>query len=54
VNLNGSMTEAVHHFIHGFNLDPDPAKVLKSVTVVKKDSGSVLNLFGATGQGKTS
>jgi hypothetical protein len=53
VNLNGSMTESVHHFIHGFNLDPDPSKILQSVQVVKRDSGSVLNLFGATGQLKT-
>jgi hypothetical protein len=50
VNLKGLMTESVHHFIHGFNLDPDPAKVLQSVEITKKNSGSVLNLFGATGQ----
>jgi hypothetical protein len=50
VNLKGLMTESVHHFIHGFNLDPDPAKVLRSVEIAKKNSGSVLNLFGATGQ----
>ena len=53
VNLNGLMTESVHHFIHGFNLDPDSSKVLQSVQVTKRDSGSVLNLFGATGRLKT-
>ena len=53
VNLNGLMTESVHHFIHGFNLDPDSSKVLQSVQVTKRDSDSVLNLFGATGRLKT-
>jgi len=50
VNLKGLMTESVHHFIDGFNLDPDPSKVLQSIQIRKTDSGSVLNLFGATGQ----
>ncbi len=49
VNLKGKMTESVHHYIHGFNLNPDPAKVLKQIEVTKENSDSVLNLFGATG-----
>jgi hypothetical protein len=49
VNLKGKMTESVHHCIHGFNLNPDPAKVLQQIEISKEDSGSVLNLFGVTG-----
>jgi hypothetical protein len=49
VNLKGKMTESVHHYIHGFNLNPDPAKVLKQIEVTKENSDSVLNLFGAVG-----
>ena len=49
VNLKGKMTESVHHYIHGFNLNPDPAKVLQQVGVSKERSDSVLNLFGVTG-----
>jgi hypothetical protein len=49
VNLKGKMTEPLHHYIHGFNLNPDPAKVLKQIEVTKESSDSVLNLFGATG-----
>src|SRR6267142_2977638 len=50
VNRSGKMTESVHHFIHGFSLNPDPAKVLQQVEVSKLNSKSVLNLFGATGK----
>jgi hypothetical protein len=49
VNLKGRMTESVHHYIHGFNLNPDPTKVLTHIEISKVDSGSVLNLFGVTG-----
>jgi hypothetical protein len=49
VNLKGKMTESVHHYIHGFNLNPDPTKVLQQVGVSKESSDSVLNLFGVTG-----
>jgi hypothetical protein len=50
VNLKAKMTESVHHYIHGFNLNPDPAKMLKQIEISKEDSGSVLNLFGVTGR----
>jgi hypothetical protein len=50
VNLKGKMTESVHHYIHGFSLNPDPAKMLKQIEISKEDSGSVLNLFGVTGR----
>jgi hypothetical protein len=53
VNRQGKITESVHHFIHGFSLNPDPAKVLEQIEVIKLDSKSVLNLFGATGTLKT-
>jgi hypothetical protein len=49
VNRQGQMTESVHHFIHGFSLNPDPAKKLQSLEITKQDSKSVLNLFGVTG-----
>jgi hypothetical protein len=49
VNAKGLMTEFDHHYVHGFNLDPDPAKQVQQVEITKQDSGSVLNLFGATG-----
>ena len=49
VNLKGKMTESVHHYIHGFNLYPDPARMLRQIEISKENSGSVLNLFGATG-----
>jgi hypothetical protein len=49
VNLKSKMTESVHHYIHGFNLNPDPTKVLQQIEVKKENSDSVLNLFGATG-----
>jgi len=53
VNLKGKMTEKVHHYIHGFNLNPDPTRVLQKIEITKLDSKSVLNLFGATGTLKT-
>jgi hypothetical protein len=49
VNRKGLMTESVHHYIHGFDLNPDSTRVLRQIEVSKKNSGSVLNLFGATG-----
>lgn len=50
VNRKGLMTESVHHYIHGFNLDPEPTKRLQQIEITKLDSKSVLNLFGATGR----
>jgi hypothetical protein len=50
VNLKAQMTESVHHYIHGYNLNPDAAKALRQIEVTKEDSGSVLNLFGVTGK----
>jgi hypothetical protein len=50
VNRKGLMTESVHHYIHGFELNPDSTRVLRQIEVSKKDSGSVLSLFGATGK----
>jgi hypothetical protein len=49
VNLAGKMTEATHHYLHGFDLNPDPTKKLLKVEIAKQDSGSVLNFFAATG-----
>jgi hypothetical protein len=49
VNLKGKMTEATHHYLHGFDLNPDPTRHLLKITITKQDSGSVLNFFGATG-----
>jgi hypothetical protein len=49
VNRQGKMTEATHHYIHGFDLDPDPTKALQQIEITKEPSGSVLNLFGVTG-----
>jgi hypothetical protein len=50
VNLKAELTESVHHYIHGYNLNPDAAKMLRQIVITKEDSGSVLNLFGATGK----
>jgi hypothetical protein len=50
VNQRGKMTESVHHYIHGFNLDPDPTKMLQQIEISKENSKSVLNLFGVTGK----
>jgi hypothetical protein len=49
VNLQGRMIEPDHHALHGFDLNPDPTKKLLKVEVIKLDSASVLNFFGATG-----
>jgi hypothetical protein len=49
VDKNGKMTETDHHYIHGFDLNPDSGKVLQKVEITKENSGSVLNLFGLTG-----
>jgi hypothetical protein len=50
VNSKGLMTEMVHHYILGFDLDPDPARELQRIEVSKEKSKSVLNLFGVTGK----
>jgi hypothetical protein len=50
VNRKGLMTESVHHYIHGFELHPDTAKILREIEIAKLDSKSVLNLFGVTGR----
>jgi len=50
VNLAGKMTEATHHYLHGFDLNPDPTRGILKIEITKQDSGSVLNFFGATGQ----
>jgi len=49
VNLQGKMTEATHHYLHGFDLNPDPTRHLLKIEITKQDSGSVLNFFGAEG-----
>lgn len=49
VDAKGKMTEANHHFIDGFNADPDPAKELSAIDLTKEESKSVLNLFGVAG-----
>ena len=49
VDRKGKMTEATHHYIHGFDLNPDPTRKLLKVEVSKEDSESILNFFGATG-----
>ncbi|MDR3792819.1 MAG: hypothetical protein P4L03_05495 [Terracidiphilus sp.] len=49
VNLKGKMTETTHHYLHGFDLRPDPTKKLLKIEIVKQESNSVLNFFGATG-----
>jgi hypothetical protein len=49
VDKTGKMTESTHHYIHGFDLNPDSSKVLQKVDLTKEDSGSVLNLFNLTG-----
>jgi hypothetical protein len=49
VNLQGKMTEAAHHYLHGFDLNPDPTRGILKIEITKQDSGSVLNFFGATG-----
>ncbi|MDR3458041.1 MAG: hypothetical protein P4N60_11385 [Verrucomicrobiae bacterium] len=50
VNLKAEMTESIHHYIHGYNLNPNPAKGLRQIEITKENSGSVLNLFGVTGR----
>jgi hypothetical protein len=49
VNLQGKMTEAKHHYLHGFDLNPDPTRHLLKIEITKQDSGSVLNFFAAEG-----
>ena len=50
VSRKGLMTEQTHHYIHGFELHPDTAKILHEIEISKLDSKSVLNLFGVTGR----
>jgi hypothetical protein len=49
VDLHGKVTEAAHHYLDGFDLNPDPTKKLLKVEITKQDSSSVLSFFGATG-----
>jgi len=49
VDLQGKMTEGTHHYLHGFDLNPDPTRHVVKIEVTKQDSGSVLNFFGAEG-----
>ena len=49
VDAKGKMTEVNHHFIDGFNIDPDPAKELSAIDLTKEESKTVLNLFGVAG-----
>ena len=41
-------SEPRHHFIHGVDATPNPAKELVKVTV-KKDRGGLMCFYGATG-----
>ena len=49
VDAKGHKTETDHHYIHGFDLNPDAGKILQSIEIHKEPSGSVLNLFALTG-----
>ncbi len=49
VDAKGHKTETDHHYIHGFDLNPDAAKILHQVEINKEPSGSVLNLFALSG-----
>lgn len=49
VDAQGHKTEANHHYIHGFDLNPDAGKILQSIEIHKEPSNSVLNLFALTG-----
>lgn len=49
VDAKGHKTETDHHYIHGFDLNPDAGKILQQVDIHKEPSGSVLNLFAFTG-----
>jgi hypothetical protein len=49
VDAKGHKTETNHHYIHGFNLNPDTARILQQIEIQKEPSGSVLNLFALTG-----
>jgi hypothetical protein len=49
VDAKGKMTEVRHHFIDGFNVDPDAAKELTQIELTKEQSKTVLNLFGVAG-----
>lgn len=49
VDMKGKTVEHDHHYIRGFNVDPDKAKVLKDLVIVKKPSKTVLTMFGITG-----
>lgn len=49
VDMKGKTVEHDHHYIRGFNLDPDKSKMLKQMEITKKPSKTVLTLFGITG-----
>lgn len=49
VDAKGHKTETDHHYIHGYDLNPDAGKILQQVDIHKDPSGSVLNLFALTG-----
>jgi hypothetical protein len=49
VDMKGKTVEHDHHYIRGFNLDPDKSKTLKQMVITKKPSKTVLTLFGITG-----
>ena len=46
-----TVNETAGHNINGLNLSTDPAKILTSVKLVKKTTGSYLVFWGATGVG---
>lgn len=46
---DGKMLEVDHHYIHGYNVNPDPEKKLARIEIEKQNSPSTLNFFGATG-----
>ena len=49
VDMKGKTVEHDHHYIRGFNVDPDKSKVLKELVITKKPSKQVLTMFGITG-----
>jgi hypothetical protein len=49
VDAKGHKTETDHHYVHGFDLNPDAGKILQQIEIHKEPSNSVLNLFALTG-----
>jgi len=49
VDMKGKTVEHDHHYIRGFNVDPDKSKILKQMDITKKPSKTVLTIFGITG-----